>query len=235
MGTYMYKFILAFISIIFISGCAPSITPPKMKTVLPKVVPSKIEMKDWPKINERTTVSVGDRMLIQGYARSSMALSIKNHLSSPCYQTPAGTYGIIGQDESYFYFFIVSVNGAVTRSESCEPFAYLSVPKDKKDKVCVATAFGMNSCYASPDFEITETTIDTLSGSQKTLLYSGLDMTKISFQFVEHTGTSQPFYHTVSYDLGISDTIAYRGAKIKIHNATNENITYTVLKSFSGI
>ena len=83
------------------SGCAPTLT---------MILPER-ENKDWPELNQKTTVSVGDRMLIQGYSETTMALLIKSDLSGFCYKTPSGTYRVRGEDETNLYFNALGTNG----------------------------------------------------------------------------------------------------------------------------
>ncbi|WP_151764733.1 hypothetical protein [Acinetobacter soli] len=69
---------------------------------------------------------------------------------------------------------------------------------------------------------------------QQALIYNGRSGNTISIGYREFINgiARSAFSNEVNYDLKASDTIVYKGAEIKVIKATNQSITYKVIKSF---
>ena len=184
---------------------------------------------DWPDLNKQTTVYVGEEMLIQGFSIKDKNLHIKTPVNGICYDIPRGMYAMNGEDKKYYFFSAVGVVGAVL----CDPFSGITVPKKTPGKVCVLTMFGVNSCYDAT-YEIVETETARSDSRQQSLLYSGSEGNQAKFTYIETYGGKVPFTHDVTYDLNKSSIINYRGARIQLHSATNESVTYTVIQNFAN-
>ncbi|MDL2286229.1 hypothetical protein LJC24_02155 [Desulfococcaceae bacterium OttesenSCG-928-F15] len=221
----MRKFILILSALVcfFMTGCA---------SVKFNYQPD-LSQSDWPKLNQETTVHIGDELLVQGYSMKSKALKIEEHIDGACYDIPSGTYVMTGYDNKRDYFVAVGAGGSVIRIGLCDPFVGLTVPKDKAGKVCVRTVFGVNNCYDAK-YQIVEIESEHATNYQQSLIYSGMEGKQIKFTYIERQGGRTNFSNTVSYDLGKSTIINYKGARIQIHSANNEVISYTVLENFTS-
>lgn len=185
---------------------------------------------DYPGLNIQSDAYVGEEMMIQGMSIAIDALNICAHVDGACYDIPSGTYKKIGDDGKRQFFSHVGDGGTVIQSGLCDPVAGLFVPRDEH-KVCVSTIYGGYSCYEA-NFNLKKINVASPEAIQRTLIYSGKDKNKLNFLYTEKNGMQTIFSHDVSYDMEDSMTIGYRGARIKILNATNESITYIVLKNF---
>jgi len=76
--------------------------------------------------------------------------------------------------------------------------------------------------------------IDTENTSQKTIEYSGRDKDNLKFTYSEFTDSlnRQTFAREFQIDYAKTDVVAYKGAIIKIHDATDVNIVYEVIRNF---
>jgi hypothetical protein len=81
----------------------------------------------------------------------------------------------------------------------------------------------------------TTATIESSSDFQQTLIYTGKEGNIIKATYREFSGNlARPaFTVDVTYDLKDSDTIAFRGARLQIIEATNTSIQYKVLSNFN--
>jgi hypothetical protein len=188
---------------------------------------------DWPALNQETTVYIGDEMLIQGYSIKRKVLKINMFVDGICYDIPSGIYAMTGDDNERYYFAASGSGGGVVKSGLCDPFLGITVPKYKNGEVCVYTVAGANLCYNTL-YEIIEVESEYSSSYQQSIIYSGIEGKQIKFTYTEKQGARTNFSNMVSYDLGKSTIINYRGARIKIHSANNEVITYTVLENFTS-
>ena len=222
----MRKKILLMLTMILLCGCAHN-TMLHNKTIV-------TTNSDWPLLNQQTSVYVGEEMLVQGTLFTSKVL-ILNETISGDYIIPSGTYPIVGEDGNRMYFSLRGSNGQVQVAHG-----FVSMPQglviDKKNmsKLCVLDASILSRlvCFDANQ-KIGEIEAAGADSRQRTLLYSGCDGKQIKFTYVERgAGRGSIFQHDVSYDFNKSATINYRGARINIRNANNEQITYTVLQNF---
>jgi hypothetical protein len=190
------------------------------------------EQADWPTLNQQTTVYMGEDMLVQGMQIKHTTLRVKSMVDGACYDIPTGTYLMTGYDEKMQYFNAVGSGGAVIRSGVCDPYSGLVIKIGKPDQICVMTAYGVLLCY-NAQFSIEGVQAEFDENRQRSLLYSGHDGKEIKFTYVERQRGNTTFSHNVSYDMKRSPVINYRGAQIQIHDADNEQITYTVTKNFT--
>lgn len=193
---------------------------------------SELKQLDWPVLNRQTTVFVGDKMLVQGHSLTSKTLQVYNFFNNgTCYYVPPGVYTMLGDDDNRYYFSNSGSNGGVIRSGACYPSKGITVPKNKPNKICVLMITGINACF-NGEYSIVESENDHLENHQQSLIYSGLDDSQIKFEYLETKGGRIAYSHSATYDLRQSNVINYRGARIQIHRATNEAITYSVLSNF---
>ena len=70
---------------------------------------------------------------------------------------------------------------------------------------------------------------------QQSLLYSGRVGDHIKISYREFSGDmARPAYsNDVEYDLSSSDTVTYKGARLRVLKADNEGITYVLISNFN--
>ena len=97
-----------------------------------------------------------------------------------------------------------------------------------------------NGCGGSQDFlnEYTKTKSTKVDqpGFSQELIYNGRVGDSIKFiyrEFSENMARSA-FTQEVQYDLGISNIVGFKGARLEIIEATNERLVYKVINHFGG-
>ncbi|WP_300379833.1 hypothetical protein [Henriciella sp.] len=199
-----------------------------------------------PPIGDRTVATVGDRMLAQGQVTERDALKVSESFKISGYSLTPGFFPKTGEDEnSVFFSFLPSpmntgdgnTLGGLQKGVLMDPAASLEFEKET-GKICVVTVFNLHTCRdRSERFEITKFVQAGDSSFQQTLYYNGRVANKINIGYREYSGSmARPaFSNEVEYDLSVSDEFSYRGAKIKVFNANNNQIEYEVLKNFRGV
>ncbi|TVL62838.1 hypothetical protein AYJ00_10875 [Shewanella algae] len=189
-----------------------------------------------PEIGKTSTVYLGDKMLFQatGYISESftvdqLAEGSSTEISPAKFCRRAG-----GSDywEAYGARQPVGIKdwqGNVTERGSTLIY---------KDHwlVCVPGTF---SCYDSSDGEIQLTYKEkdiclNMNHFQRSISYHGRDGNILTFNYREQSGNipRPAFDSTFTMDFSLSNTVRYRGARIEVIQATNDDITYRVLSNF---
>lgn len=187
-----------------------------------------------PPINSINTVSVGDQMLVQGTLRENEVLEIHNATKVSFYTIPAGQFTKSGESEQGKFFNPASTAGAmVTKSFIADPFKVIMTTPD--GKLCVVTVFNAKTCEDGKNFGLKKIAVASDNSFQQTLIYSGKVGNKINIGYREFSSSmARPaFNNDVEYDLSESKQIGYKGALLDIIEATNQSITYKVLKNFN--
>jgi hypothetical protein len=202
-----------------------------------------VEVKQFsrPPVHSTSTVSVGDEMLAQGSTADQDGLQLQTTVHvSWAYTLSPGFYAKTGSDtENAYYSFMFQSSsvpglGVLTKNPLSDPPQSVKTNLDGS-KVCVVTVFNLYVCDAGARGELTKRSISSDNAFQQTLIYNGRVGDKINIGYREFYGsTARPaFNNNVEYDLATSDTIAYRGATLKIIKADNSSITYEVLSNFN--
>ena len=235
MTTKSFKYVLSALTLIGLSGCA---------TVKNNYVP-QTEQISFPALNTIRTVSLGEPLLQQGTATTTKGVyltqenNIHGHVLSP------GFYPQSGEDDEYVYttfdfrrtttdigfvtpagltggIYPVGLRFAKNRQESC---------------AVVAGVYGISqaSCDTEHGFQFVERPMLSANDFQQTLIYSGRVGSRVRISYREASGNvARPdFANEAEYDLSVSDTIAYRGARLRVISADNERIEYQVLANFN--
>lgn len=207
---------------IFLSGCA------SMKY---NYYPQR-EKYDFPHLNVETTVNIGDSILIQCDRVTSDYLLLHDDCRGINYTIPSGLYKQTGFDEKHKYFSKKGSSGDVRGNPLADPVSGLLINTGIPNELRVISIYGTTISY-SASYDVIERTNIEVNSKQMELIYSGRIKDKLRFTYVE-TGTQYrpSISHEIEYDLSRSDTIGYRGARIQVLNATNEQITYKVLQNF---
>lgn len=191
----------------------------------------EIAQTDTPKLNEESTAYVGESMLSKGTTVMYDVLKVNSPVDGACYDIPAGIYPKTGSDSSKQYFSIHGDNVEVDRSGLCDPMNGMYVPNNNQNEICVITIFGGVSCYKA-HAEIKKLSIPSRKYMQSSLIFSGKNGNEIELLYTERSDTQTVYSHNIRYDLSKTDTIGYRGARIKILSCSNESIRYIVLQKF---
>lgn len=197
----------------------------------------KYENLSHPPVGEVTTAHIGERMLIQGLRIDTEAVHVKNtDTFGLAYTVTPGTFLKHGEDERRIYYHAHAGEGAgiVTSAALADPFSGVMVDK-KSNEFCIVSVYGTYSCSDDTEFELVEIPVIRSDNMQQTLIYSGRVGNKINVVYREFQGDTirQAFTNAVEYDLSESDVIGYKGARIKVIEATNQQITYEVISNFN--
>lgn len=194
-----------------------------------------------PPLNSISTASVGDDLLSQGRTSEQDGIELKTQLHVTwAYTLSPGFYAKTGSDRHSAYYSFVFMSslpglGTLTKNPLADPPRSIKTNLDGS-KVCVVTVFDLYVCAPDSSATPTRRTLSSEKGFQQTLIYNGRVGDRISIGYRElSSSTARPaFSNNVEYDLSFSDVISYRGAKLKIIKADNNNITYQVLSTFNS-
>ncbi|HFC8486894.1 TPA: hypothetical protein ACFP4K_001549 [Neisseria subflava] len=197
----------------------------------------KAENLSWPSIGETNTVGIGENMLNQGYALQMDALSFDSlqKIAGGAYKIPPGEYVKTGEDENADYYLVSNTNGSrVMVGMLADPI--ISIMKIKKNnEICLITALNLKSCSKNIPTTIKKINSTNANGFQQNLLYSGKigNRIKLSYREFQNNMARQAFSNDVEYDLSESHQVGYKGALLEIINATNQSVTYKVIRNFN--
>lgn len=204
-----------------------------------------------PELNTVTTVSIGDVMLLQATETKTSAVQILK--TDPKLHCTKGYYKLWGNDGKgvKLYAPIISTGA----SFSFDPlygqarwFAYgertvtdsTSGQSEKKVVLSLAGLGGYGNLFRYQNipedfYKFTEVTLEGADNFQQTLIYTGREKNIVKFTYREFKDNfARPdFTIDVQYDLSMSKDISFKNARIEIIDATNNSITYKVLKNFN--
>jgi hypothetical protein len=217
-----------------VSGCANIVTP---------VQSIKTEFNQ-PPIGQVVTASVGEELLNQGvrYTREALVLPQSFKPRQSALEVHKGVYVKIG-DAGDLEFFSWLVNrdakdaGVITSSGRPAP-GFGGLVLDKKTKLlCAYFEADKSQTFCTPNVVVERGTqlVEDKNAFQQTLLYNGRIGNKINIGYRESYAdrARQAFSNNVEYDLTDSRLISYREAQLEVIDATNQKITYKVLKNFA--
>tara|TARA_A100001391_G_scaffold172467_1_gene133962 strand:+ start:82 stop:786 length:705 start_codon:yes stop_codon:yes gene_type:complete len=200
-----------------------------------------------PPLNEERTASLGEELMRQGTATTTKGVRLDQRNNIRGYTLTQGFYPQTGEDEEYVFtsFGIGTTMAGMGRinlgGSLLGPVTYpRGIRFDKtKQQTCVIVpnAYGITQplCDTEYGYRFTEQPMISENNFQQTLIYSGRVGDRIRVSYREFSGSmARPaFSNEAEYDLSQSDTIAYRGARIKVIEADNESIRYVVLTNFN--
>lgn len=188
-----------------------------------------------PPVGTTTTVGVGDQMVTQGTVVEDEGLIVNTSEKVSGYTINSGQYQKTGENQHGKYFSPISISGvAIGKNFIVDPYKVLMVSDDKS--LCVITVFNAKTCKKNVDISIKKVASTSKDSFQQTLIYSGKVGNKINIGYREFSNdNARPaFNNDVEYDLNESKQVGYKGALIDIINATNQSITYKVVKNFNS-
>ena len=220
-----------------LTGCAtgPSYPPVAVITQVIKV----------PDVDEISTTRLGDSLL--EYARSSTypALKIDRfHRYTFCLFTvevaaQTAPAKFLHPVDGYQYQADIFINAA--KNPNSRMPASTFIYKSNNDDLEGYYIKSPNGCGADKPIvqvvnEIRATDLESPSFKQE-LVYNGRvgNNLKIIYREYSNNMARGAFSQEAQYDLSVSDVIAFKGARLRIINATNEMIEYQVLSHFENI
>ena len=207
-----------------------------------------------PEIGEKTEVYLGDRMLVQREGEYRECIIPKNRFEKKALMTTwiiKSKQPLCKRDaDSEFYhpasYFILSdCSKPGVEGPGCNVSVKV-INKNKKYElhICQGKAMGRGAnCYKKlriKDLSDKEVEINNqyfiynLNSFQQSIEYAGRDGDNLKFTYSEFTDgfARQAFTREFQVDYSKGDLAAYKGAIIKIHDATNVNIVYEVIRNF---
>ena len=196
-----------------------------------------------PKVGEKREVYLGDRMLIQqeGEYRECIIpkITLEGRLLS-FVATIKKNKPICKEDaDAEMYAFTYK---AVNPCEGCsQDYAKLIEKKGKYEiRMCNSTGRSCPRQFRFKDIDKDKIEIDEKyflydeNTFQQSIEYAGRDEDNLKFTYSEFTDgfARQAFTREFQIDYAKGDVAAYKGAIIKIHDATNVNIVYEVIRNF---
>lgn len=216
----MKKLAFALVALSVLSGCKS--TPP--------IVYEQISM---PEITSKTSVYLGERMLMQanGHYGRCVTLSGGNGVQS---MIKAGKFCQRTPDSNYYYSADSQTVGFKNGYGDILSYVNYVTYKAEKNQVC-ASAF---SCYDSSEMSISYNKNELVVASnslQQIIEYNGRAGTILNFTYREFTGGMARSAYTTDFKMDLNEgaEIGYKGARLMIHEATNNKVAYTVLKNFN--
>lgn len=224
----MNKKIITIVITLILTGCA---TPKYNYTAQPQNI-SK------PPIDSINKAFVGDKLLEQGVFVEREALYVPKLVKQSGYSINEGFYLKTGDDsKAQYYQALNSIpnGGNLQKNFIVDPFKALMF--DTEHQLCVITIFNAKTCTKEHEAKITKVGVASDNSFQQTLIYSGKIGNKINIGYREYSSNlARPaFNNDVEYDLSESKEIGYKGALLRIIEATNQGITYKVLKNFNRV
>lgn len=217
----MKKLVITFIALTSLYGCKST------------QAPISYEQISIPQISAKTSVYLGERMLMQakGYYGNCIAVSGGNGVQS---SIKAGKFCQSSSSSNLYFSSDKQAVGLKNGYGNVVSYADYVTYKPDTNAVC-ASPF---SCYDSSEMNIEFIDNDLVveaSSLQQVIEYNGRAGTILNFTYREFaSGMARAAYTTdFKMDLNEGNEIGYKGSRLVIHEATNNKVTYTVLKNFN--
>lgn len=208
---------------LMLAGC---ITTPQYNT------PVQVQQVTAPPPGQTVTVTVGEDMLRDGTVANRPAIRLHAPLTIGgllSYTVSAGIYTQVGAaDGAVFYRPEDSPEGGrVQAGALTDPFEALMLRSDGAE-LCGVSSLGGKLCTAAPPYDRLTRPDPQAGGRLQTLTYGGRigPVIRVSYR----DGILPPV--EAQYDLTESPEITYRGARIRVTEATGQQITYQVIQPF---
>lgn len=190
-----------------------------------------------PPLNSINTTQVGDVMLKQGKFTEHDAIQVKKIISAGPYTIYPGMYLKTGENEAIESYYPGGNNaGRVEKAALADNWSSVLIKKGRSPEICVLTVYGtaLTTCSPAASVQKIKTNGYSEDSFQQTLIYSGRVGNKINIGYRESSNNfARPaFNNDVEYDLSESNIIGYKGAQLKIIEATNQHIKYQVIRNF---
>jgi hypothetical protein len=214
---------------LFLSSCGP------------KWVKKTREMINIPELNTECSRELGETLLDKGFVTSGPAIEMPSDVNfrriNLKFTLGAGSYGAVRENDTYTFYY----PSANTVTEKEIPSLLIGYRMRKSDGK-LDGFYSLDGTYfasADPVDEIPEFEFGTVQALNKPsfrqqLIYNGMSDNNLKFLYREFSNhyARAPFSQEVQYDLEESSIIGFKGARIKVLDATNRQIRYKVLASF---
>lgn len=191
-----------------------------------------------PPLNSVNTAYVGDTLLKQGRFTLQDAVKVERPVQVGAYTLQPGHYSKHGDDaESEYYSPATGSSaqaGSIQSSFLADPPISVRVYK-AGPKMCVLNIMGVQVCDNVGGYQRVQIPVTAANSFQQTLIYSGMVGNKLNIGYREFSSDmARPaFNNDVEYDLSTSKVLGYKGARIEVLDANNEQIKYRVLSNFN--
>lgn len=194
-----------------------------------------------PEISQVATAAPGDAMLHQGTVRTYDAIRLPRPVSlngMGNFEVPAGVYLKDGESTAaeFFSWDEVTRPTRVGINSNGSTLKHLFLVKSKAEApLCAETFDKKYFCSSEVAYERMRTNVADTDSFQRTLIYSGRVGNRITLAYREFSGgLARPaFSNNAEYDLSESMVLVYQGAQIEVIEATNQGITYRVIRNFN--
>lgn len=227
----MQKSLIMLAAVLLLSGCAGA---PRQN-----YMPKTTSISE-PPLNSINITQVGDVMLKQGKLTEHDAILVTQKISAGPYDIYPGLYLKTGENASVESYYPGGSNpGRVEKSPLADGWSSVIIKKGTPPQICVLTVYGtaLTTCSSTHAVQRKKTNGYSEDSFQQTLIYSGKVGNKINIGYRESSNNyARPAYNNdVEYDLSESNIIGYKGAQLKIIEATNQHIKYQVLRNFKPV
>jgi len=226
----IFKYIFILFTIVFTSFSAAE------ERILYKEITDNI-----PSLNKETEVYLGDRMLVQRHGSWRECITpkesyTKKKMGGWIYQLKAGQP--ICKEEASAKDYKANYEDVLNGNGDYHPMK-IRLSNDKNDlyKLCWRWGGMSGACIkklSKEDLKVGETFLYTENSFQQTIEYSGKSGNILKFIYSEFQDgfSRQSFNREFQVDLTEGDIVAFKGALLKIHDATNVSIKYSVVRNF---
>jgi hypothetical protein len=194
-----------------------------------------------PALGSIHTAAVGEEMVAQGTLSELDGVELLKENRIRGYTLSPGFYPMTSDDGEVTYHSYRYGEPMGDGFGALKAGALVDPPKDiqasrTEQKICVVTVFGMKGCDTENPYRRVKRPVLSENHFQQTLIYNGKSGSKINVAYREFSGSvARPaFSNAVEYDLSDSSVIAYKGARVRVIEATNESITFELLSNFNS-
>jgi len=221
---------MATVLVAAIAGCAS----PKYNYV------PQVTQISYPSLGGEAVANVGDTMVSQGAKVEHQALQVDQDIGIGlfnAYTVTRGVYLKIGEDEDMEFYAIVNPfvgGGTVQKTLLADPVKGMGTNKSEH-KICGISVFNAKVCTSEGSFSRIQKPMESSNSFQQALIYSGKVGSRIRLGYREFSGNAArpAFNNDVDYDLTESKVVGYKGARIEVIEATNEQIRYRLISNFN--
>lgn len=200
-----------------------------------------------PELNKVHIATLGEQMLRQGTATLTEGVYLPQENNIGGFVLSPGFYPKSGEEKGkVFTGFDNRNNGFGVGYVSLEGglFGQVALPRairfDRaKQETCIMNpnAYGMVQpvCDTEYPYQFKKMPFRSLNDFQQTLIYSGRvgEKIKISYREFSNSMARDAFTNDAEYDLSQSNIIAYKGARVEVLEANNQEIKYRVISNFN--
>lgn len=186
-----------------------------------------------PSLAQESTAYLGERMLMQGKGHYANCIKVSggNGVNT---MVKSGQFCQRQPNSEYYYSSDQQAVGMKNAYGNVISYSSYVTYDRATNEVCAA----IMSCYDSSEMSIQYTENEFVvqpHGLQQIIEYNGRTGSVLNFTYREFSdGMARSAFTTdFKMDLNEGSEIGYKGARMTIHEATNNKITYTVSKNFN--